>query len=40
MSDCGASEPATWIDRGRGRRSPARRLITERCRHDIKTLLT
>ena len=40
MSDCGASEPATWIDRGRGRRSQARRLIAERYRHGIKTLLT
>ena len=31
MSDCGASEPAIWIDRGRGRRSQARRLIAEPC---------
>jgi hypothetical protein len=33
-----ASEPAAWIDRGRGCRSQARRLIAERYRHDIKTL--
>jgi hypothetical protein len=40
MLECGASEPATWIDRGRGRRFQARRLIAERYQHDIRTLLT